>query len=182
LPNIRHFKCGATVITTTDGDIVFNVPFGEDNNNSIITTFMTDKYIPKFIINKVTAKYNGSIVDLTENSRVSYQLLPTPVEINSITYNNCPSKILDFAVRTGILKSSYGDDYVLAVIDYGNNNEEEYVVDIKLTDILQNEDNFGKKVKFILKKEQHYGFNMETGPMNENCNQDVTLTDIVFTE
>jgi hypothetical protein len=170
------------VLSTTVGKIVFDKPFGGESDSSIVGKYVTDKYIYKFVITKATAKYNGSLVDLTENIRLSQTVIQPPIEITSNIYKNCPSKILDFTVRTGILKSSSGDDFIFAVIDFGNDKQEEYLCDLETLDIVQDESNFGKKIKFILKKKQYYGTNFSNGPVNEYCNKEIAITDIMLAE
>ncbi|MDR3204782.1 MAG: hypothetical protein LBV23_08570 [Deltaproteobacteria bacterium] len=169
------------VVTTEDGDITFEETFNWENDLTIVTKFTTNKFISKFVITKVTAKHNNIDIDLTENMRLSFYK-PIPIEIKSKIYNNCPSKTLNFTVKNGVYKGLQSGEIVRAVIDFGKDNVIGLLYNEEVADFVENEDNFEKKVKFIIKEEQSFELDASLEESKEACKKEPYITNIMLAE
>jgi hypothetical protein len=143
------------IIETNEGSIVFSEQKIAKPNikNKLIGSLTTASMIGELNIIKVTTQIDGTNYDITHLFSIKDFIPIQVLNLSSPDKNNCPTKILDYAVYEGNFKSIYGDDRIVAVIQI-NNDEKEFDYHSSLVYFFNDERNLGRKVKIVVEKKQ----------------------------
>ncbi|MDR1164593.1 MAG: hypothetical protein LBO66_01740 [Deltaproteobacteria bacterium] len=179
---ITYFtKLDNLVLSTDHGDLKFPGAIDPANNPIITASLESNQQIGILNITRALGDIDGVRTDLLRNV---YAITPQ-MDIRVITPETigCPIAIKDFSALEGEFIELSCGDYCEASIRLGDGETKFFIFDDYVSHFFYDEQNIGKRVKFIVEKRQHFlRYSEPDGDVLGNCMTDDFISNYFVVE
>jgi hypothetical protein len=179
------------VVTTFHGDINFNWTLNKQQlPRFIMGTLSSNKLLGELTVYKAVVVADGNIYDITNSVQGGFisdmkidTKLPTEylegAGVDIADYNICPYKDLNLSTKEGVyLGINEGEVYFARVKIKGK--EENFLIPQRLMYFFRDKQNFGKKIKFVLKKYRSFTSEFRCCGMEFGCEEEEAISDVII--